>query len=305
MEILDQITDYCNDGWGEDRMFVTGTLCGVVDGATPVKRMNCGGYHSSAEWMVDTFQRYAMKAGDKDFRYICRDFVNETGNREYIAGLSSVDKPCFTAAAVREAGDRIEGALLGDSSIYVELKCADKRSAEGTDKGNTECPDHVKIVSYCDDRAAHFSARTVAVMQDAKERGLDEKEIAEVVSIQKAKNRKMMNHEGGYWVVAYEGDFVDEFTCFSYSISDVERILLCSDGFARLFDMENQQTVSVEDILSSKISLHDAVKILRHAEEQEAFHQYVGQSDGKAGGQNRGQVKVHDDVTAILLKFNN
>ena len=136
-----------------------------------------------------------------------------------------------------------------------------------------------KIIT--DKRISQYSRLTVMARNLAKSSGLDEKEA---VKKQMTKNRKSMNTKDGFWTVAFKGYFFKEFVNVDFKLKDVKSCLIFSDGFARFF---NANRYSIKDILSERVSLEEAVRSLRHYEKH----------------QNLDEVKRHDDVSAILLKF--
>ena len=90
-----------------------------------------------------------------------------------------------------------------------------------------------------------------------------------------------MNQPDGYWTVSYLGKFEEEYSSFQCAEAEVEAILLCSDGFDRMFSLG---LTAPMDLLTQKYSLKKALSELRDME------QSIDQD-----------VKKHDDASAILL----
>lgn len=97
-------------------------------------------------------------------------------------------------------------------------------------------------------------------------------------------NREAMNTENGFWTVSFYGNYKDEFIQRSFDTSKLNRCLIMSDGFERVF---SNGLVSYEDVLSETVSLESALKTLRDWEDSN----------------ESSEVKRHDDATAILVEF--
>ncbi len=263
MKVRYAIVDSCHPGWGEDRIIRGPGLWGVADGATPVDPIPSGGFHSQAERMVASFaEMVARLEVPIDYPAACAKFVNATTDSPWLAGLGEVNSPSFTTAAVTVRDGELEVSVLGDCSAYIEFEYEDLRLITDT-------------------RVEAFSAKTRRAMFSASG---DPQGEAEAVRRQKSLNRRNMNVPGGYWTVAYRGNFEAEFLRARFPLSSLHRVLLCSDGFSRLFDLT---PITPWDVLSGGIELRDAVTLLRWAEDS-------------ATGDAR-QIKRHDDAAAILL----
>lgn len=259
---------FSKDTWGEDRIFADDRHFIVVDGSTPVRSLPCEGYHSNAEWMADAFMRFAARSfadsdddAYADYPSLCAAFLDATRNDPHIAGLSDSDLPCFTTAAVYLEGDRLTACNLSDCSVVLKFRDGSVRR-------------------WCDDRTSAFSAKTLKAKEDAIAKGLDP---APFVAEQKAKNRAAMNTPGGFWTVAYKGDIKKEFTVLSFPREEVSSFLICSDGFARLFEYPGG--ISPADVFTPGFDLEEAFALLRRLE---------------ASASSPSQVKTTDDVSAIL-----
>lgn len=260
-----------NGIWNEDRLLISEKIIGVIDGATPIHKMKYMEYHTLAEWMVDNFEKKfndIVIKGENSYKQICRQFIHEMGEDRFIKSLEDYDKPCFTSATVTILDDKIKCEIIGDSFIYIQNKSG-------------------KLIQLTDKRVDKYSGRTVEVTNKARCNDLD---IETAVEKQKMKNRKMMNVKGGYWVVAFNGYFEDEFIEEYFPINDINRILICTDGFERL--QQEFSLISFEQILNDEISLDTATDLLRDYEN----NNYL-KDDYPC-------VKKSDDSAAILLYFN-
>lgn len=132
-----------------------------------------------------------------------------------------------------------------------------------------------------DNRIKKFSSKTIEVRKRALELG---KDVTKAVKTQMTSNREAMNTENGFWTVSFYGNYKDEFIQRSFDTSKLNRCIIMSDGFERVF---SNGLVSYKDVLSETVSLESALKVLRGWEESSIFS----------------EVKRHDDATAILVEF--
>ena len=98
-----------------------------------------------------------------------------------------------------------------------------------------------------------------------------------------------MNTNNGYWVITYTGNFEHQFFLDNFNVNDISRILICTDGFDRIFNII-PDPIPLKKILTSSISLEEALKHLRA-------------SENKFKNDDLWQAKLHDDVAAILMEF--
>jgi len=259
MSKLETILDFSHGSWGEDRIFAGEKLCFVIDGATPISGAPFGAYHTGAEWMAEELSRY-LAEHDGEIPALCKQFTEQTQCllQEEFRDVHSM--PCAVLSAVRWEKAHIQGYVLGDCAVYVLHNSGE-------------------IACYADRRTATFYKKTLQAKANAAKAGMD---VEEAVRDQRKKNKAAMNQPGGYWTVSYIGDFEREFCTFRIPAEEIQGILLCSDGFDRIFE---RNLFTPEDILRGKISLNAALSKLRAAEK-------VSSAD----------VKVHDDASAILLR---
>ena len=274
MIILEAIIDYPQDSCGEDKIAVSESCCAVIDGATPVKKFAFKGYNSNAEWMADKFSKYIVKNHTlgMDFIDLCKNFIDDTKNEYYLEKEDKDNKltmPSLTTAAVTLNGDKVGVRVMCDSTAYILFK-----------KGY--------IGVYTDRRVDEFSKRTLKAKAIAKEKGID---AAPLLLEQRRKNKERMNADYGYWVVTYIGKFEHEFLSDDFDMEDISRILICTDGFDRIFNAI-PDPIPLMKILRGSISLDEAVKYLRMSED-------------KFKDDDLWQAKLHDDVAAILISFDN
>ena len=264
------VTNAGNGKWNEDRLFIKDNLIGVIDGATPIHNFSYNGYSTIAEWMVDSFTKNITTIPQDayiDYKLICREIIDKLGNESYIKELASYDKPCFTSATVSFARQTLLCQVIGDSYVYVQKKNGD-------------------IICHTDSRVDFYAAKTVNSVIHAK---IEKGDIPSTIEKQKIENRSWMNVKGGYWVVGFEGNFENEFIEVTYGREEVSNIFICTDGFARL--MNEFELIEIADLINRKISLNEAIKLLRYYEER------------NSDKENFPCVKKSDDATAVMISF--
>lgn len=264
MKVIDRILDFPKGDWGEDRLFIRDNAIGVIDGSSPISIVPFGGYHSQAEWLAENLATGLQKESVRFLPYICKSITHPLRNSKDISklNLEKENYPCATFARISKVLNRINGFVLSDCSIIFERE------------------DGILEV-LTDNRIKKFSNKTKEVRKLALERGED---VTKAVKSQMTANRMSMNTNGGFWAVSLYGDYWDEFVHKSYDVSELKRCLIMSDGFERVFV---EGLLSYKDVLSGKVLLSSALKILRDWENN--IHS--------------SEVKRHDDASAILVEF--
>lgn len=260
MTVKECVLDFATGEWGEDRLCAGEELSFVIDGATPISHLPYGAWHSNAEWMAETLKEHLQKGiPGGDFPRCCQDFA-QTWRGQVQRDFPKVqEQPSLTVAAVHKRNGKVRGYVLGDCAIYVQ-----------TETGLVHC--------LSDRRTETFYQRTLAAREKAAAAGAN---VEQAVTAQRIRNKATMNQPGGYWTVACVGDFRREFYRFELNESNVRSILLCTDGFDRLFV---KKMLKPEQVLQGEYPLEKAMRLLREKEK------------------NMSQdVKLHDDAAAILL----
>lgn len=267
---IEYLEDSGNGVWNEDRLLVSDNIIGVIDGATPIHKLQYKNYHTIAEWMVNSFVEKFKCYSNKSvhgYKSICREIINELAEDIYIKSLQEFDKPCFTSATVTINGPKIECEVIGDSYIYVYLR-------DG------------RIVEITDARVELYAQKTVKIANEARKLNGD---VERAIEHQKIENRKMMNAKGGYWVVGFKGPFEKEFVEENFPLADIKKILICTDGFGRI--MKEFALTTISQIFESNISLRKLLEMLREYE------------DKNYGDEQFPCVKKSDDATAVMMSF--
>lgn len=260
-KVLDFVLDYPKGDWGEDRIFLSETSVGVTDGSSPISVVPLFGYNSQAEWLASELSSSIKTNSNLSLPFICKQTTNQLQSIIPLS-LEPKLKPCATFAGVQVIGDTLTTYVLGDCVILLEFK-------DG------------RIVKLTDNRITTFSNLTKQRKLEAERLGID---IKSAVSTQMSENRKMMNKQGGFFVIALDGAYETEFLTKSFLLDDLNSCLIFSDGFDCIF---SNDLIPYSDILTQSISLEQAPSILRSWE----------------GSSKSTEVKKHDDVSAILLSF--
>lgn len=264
MKVIDSILDFPNADWGEDRIFVREDAVGVIDGASPISVVPLGGYHSQAEWLADKLSKDLKAETGTFLPNLCKGITKSLRNSDDFTSvdLAKENFPSATFGGISCYLSRINAFVLSDCTIVFERN------------------DGVLEV-LTDTRIKKFSDKTKELRKLALDRGED---VTKAVKRQMTANRQSMNTVGGFWTVSLYGSYWKEFAHKSFYISELKRCLIMSDGFERVF---SSGLVSFSDVLSGKVSLSSALKILRDWEN----------SNGSL------EVKRHDDASAILVEF--
>ena len=264
MKVIDRILDFPNADWGEDRIFVCENIVGVIDGASPISVVPVGGYHSQTEWLADNLAKELEEWQGTFIPNLCKQITKSLRNSDDLAeiDLAKENFPCAAFGGISCYLNRINAFVLSDCTIVFERN------------------DGILEV-LTDNRIKKFSSKTIEVHKRALELG---KDVTKAVKTQMTANREAMNTENGFWTVSFYGNYKDEFIQRSFDTSKLNRCLIMSDGFERVF---SNGLVSYKDVLSETVSLESALKTLRDWEDSN----------------ESSEVKRHDDATAILVEF--
>lgn len=257
-----------NGVWCEDKCLLTNLCVGVLDGATPIDRYPVLQYPTQAAWFTDAFAKklYRMEdTGNTSMRQRCKAITKELQS-ELDVWMEPYNRPCATAVLLSKEGAEISLLTIGDCHAYVLHQSGE-------------------IQHISDDRAAEYSGQTLIAANQAQG---DPQRFAQSVRDQKIENRKQLNREGGFYAVALDEAYEQGFMENRFQEEDISQILLCSDGFARMF--LEYALITPRAFFDSGISLPAAMAQLRAYEEDNA-------------ADHSRCVKRADDAAAVLLHF--
>lgn len=263
--IKEKISLSGNGVYNEDGYFISPSLCCVMDGATSIKNIPHNSYASLAEWFVHSIIDYFEKNYKNDF------FVCLKNALRYISKDDSLDNvdhelfPSVTIASVELIKNNINIYVLGDCHIIIKLSNG-----------------YIKHIT--DIRVDKYSKLTFDKYKNAK---LYNKNHNQEMYQQMIENKHMMNKKNGYWTVTLDGNFFEEFIKLNFKVNEVESILICSDGFFRIYKEFN--LLNYRDFFLKQYSLHELSIKIREYEKN--FYDK----------DNFPCIKRHDDLTAINI----
>ncbi|KDM92911.1 protein phosphatase 2C domain-containing protein [Photobacterium galatheae] len=252
MKVEDFQCDNVQNGTMLDRVGIGTNCMWVIDGASEVVKSD---EDSKATWLIDTLNSELQHHSPGGIKQTLSDRMNYILSKYSLAQeLSSRPKenqPCFTLAMLKKYGEKLEVGVIADASVILLMSDGE-----------------IKVIT--DKRINPFSDRTLSFRDKTKQKE------------QMIENRRFMNQQGGYWVGTSGLDWVPETKVSVFSVQDVEKVLLCSDGFTRVFQ---NGLVSYRSVLSGSVDIGEALELLR---EREKIHPLK-------------EVKQHDDASAILI----
>lgn len=207
-------------------------------------------------------------------------FSEQLHNNSLINGLDKLLKQTSQSLANKYSQTKLIGELASAQQPCFTLALA--QQIENIVELAVIADAHIAILTtdnkvhlLTDNRIDQFSAKTK--LQPS----------AEAKKEQLIVNRESMNKAGGYWAATVGDKWLAEVKTLRLPKEKVNSILLCSDGFARVVQFG---LLSWQEVLSEKTSLNAAYTLLREYEVS-------------AGAKNN-EVKLHDDVSALLLSVN-
>jgi uncharacterized protein YoaH (UPF0181 family) len=193
-------------GKGQDVVRVGTGFIGVADGATPL--------HGEPGSQVRRFASSALgaldAAGAVSARRAFKAAINATRQASHTTGRASC-----TVALARTVTAGIEVDVLGDCLAIV---------------GTRNEP-----VILRDDRLPRVDDVTIRRMQRSMAAGMSPQEARELVGPDLMRNRATMNQAGTYWSYADDSNAGRHVLVRTLPADSVRTILLCTDGFHRLW----------------------------------------------------------------------
>ncbi|WP_127848313.1 protein phosphatase 2C domain-containing protein [Lacticaseibacillus hulanensis] len=259
----------------EDFVYTTDSYGFVIDGASNLTSRVYKAGNSDAQLFSHTVGQYLKKANWQEYSIqqllsmAVADF-----NAQYPSTLIDKERlPSATFSAFRVHEDRIELTWLGDSPIIVL-------------SNNNEYEVHRDPTIEQNDKKAISNLAELISEQKPIEEALED-----IQPILKA-NRLLKNstEKGGYWILDPTGVGINHLHQESIPLADVIAILICSDGFYRVFDtfryrLQIPQATNVHEWLTS------SMKDLRAMENKERSMN------------NYPRFKVSDDASALINYF--
>src|SRR6185437_8488701 len=133
--------------------------------------------------------------------------------------------PFASFALIREFDDRIELVNLGDCRILWKKRSSDE------------------VQSFGSSRVTELDAGVVREIKRLHSEGItDNADIWKAIAPIIQTNRNSKNRPGGYWILDLTGEGLDHLQTMQIGPSDVDKVLLCTDGYYRLVDTYAKRT---------------------------------------------------------------
>ncbi len=251
----------------EDVCGSTQTRFWVLDGATPVVFPPRYSAESDARYIVDLFSRELQQQGDAPLTNVQLLKTCATKIRGQTCLPSDVlphEQPSFALAMVHVRHMDIEVTVLGDCFVIVK-ECRAYRV-------------------YTDERVKVAGDETQKLIKYLNASDLPVPVAEGMLRDQLTRNRQLMNRPGGYYVGTFDGDGFDYAKTHLEKRTGVDGLLLCSDGFHKVFDLGLMDPMEID---CKSLDLAQKISLLRSRE--------------ATGGKTFG--KQSDDATALCLTF--
>lgn len=268
-EVINQINSSGNGKWSEDDFIIMPNLVVVMDGATSIKNRSFEGYQTFARWFVCEFKKTFLLRYESECHIpsLVKQCVNILKRDYPLLDIPFYEKPTFTFSAIQIVDDTLKCFTIGDCNVYILLK-------------------NGSLINVYDKRVDKFSHKTLLKLQYAIRNNLDVESHVRETRIANLKSRNMPN---GFWVVAYDGNYENEFVERGFNVNEIDSFLICSDGFNRVF--KEFSILTPIEILERQINIAQALEVMRKYEEMNN-----SASDYPC-------VKKSDDATAVLASF--
>jgi len=200
-----------------------------------------------------------------DLTTVLRDAISTTSRQ---LGLTPGDGPSSTVVLLRESGQWLELAVLGDSTALIGLR-----------DGRTE--------RLTDDRMSAVAARLRTGYRDRLRNGsgYDATHKEQLRQIQRAE-RAARNTDDGYWIAEADAGAADHAIIRRYPRHQVAWCVLATDGAQRGFDHHGLDWASLADATEDELRRRLA-----------DLHQWEAEAD--PDGVHLPRAKRHDDKTVV------
>lgn len=259
----------------EDDLYFHQKAAFVVDGATGLGNPLIQGWDSDAVWFVRTFKAAFGKYIDKgesisDALY--RASEETCGEFHGILADANIGKhqvPSAVLALASVHNDTLTLNRMGDCEIHCLLK-----------DGN--------IWSFPPSPLEALDQHSINLLHKELMAGKTYAEARNAIKSTLIKHRSKMNTPAGYSALSTNLDCLRYIETKEIPVTNVSKILLCSDGFSSAFN--NYKLCSINDLLlSENLSLRHITEQLREVERNDS------------GLLKYPRLKPQDDCTAMLI----
>lgn len=215
-------TTHTYKAYNEDVFYADETLAFVIDGASGLTNINISDRQNDVAWYVATLKTNILKYQHSNHLIDCIKFALQATNQVYQAfpGYSLLeDAPSAVIACVRVKDDILEYYVLGDCECILYKK-------------------DQTFLTLCDQRVDRFDQKAIAYGKKVQEEHhIDFSKTRSFYKPLLIEHRKMKNKKDGYFVLSDYEDAVYEAIHGFIKKSDVQSIVLMSDGFSQLLHL--------------------------------------------------------------------
>jgi hypothetical protein len=216
---LEVVTD--GAGVNEDLAGADPPFYWVLDGSTPLFGHAVKGSRSDAEWLVLTIDAWLRRnladRPDLDLKRMIGSLARVLGREYKKEGVPvGPEGPSAALALVRLRPGHVDYAVLGDVTVVI-------RSQR-----------RVEVVR--DERVTEFDREAVGILEREFEEGATYEDAHRVLQETLRSNRRFMNAQPGYWILANRASAARHAVAGSKAIDSGAEVLVMSDGFTRVVD---------------------------------------------------------------------
>ncbi|MEG1132710.1 MAG: hypothetical protein RSD77_10370 [Romboutsia sp.] len=227
MRICDTLCCQGSAKYNEDVIGINTFGAWVLDGATGLNNKNLVSNKSDANWYVNWWNAYLHKNIDKEItlKEIMNDGIKLI-SEEYYANtdkdkIEKLDTPSSSIAAVKFYSDKIEYFLLGDCTLHFKIG----------DKINI-----IKDRSLCYlDKLVYDEMESLPNLDQLSYEKIKNAVMKTIIS-----NRLKKNTNGGYWILDFDKEAINNSLNGFIAIKDNIKLMLTSDGFSCISDRYNE-----------------------------------------------------------------
>jgi serine/threonine protein phosphatase PrpC len=265
-------TVHNDDCWGS-----VATAVWILDGATGLsKKRLLPSASTDAQWFVRAVDIELRNADwSEPTETLLRSALQRVNGRfrnEARGTLEQALWPFASFALIRALNDHIEFVNLGDCRILWKRR------------------DFGGVKSFGSSRVTELDSNVVNEIKRLHRGGTINNEVVwEIISPIIQANRDLKNRPGGYWILDIAGDGLGHLQKMELDPSDIDKVLLCTDGYYRLVDTYLTRTVDslLED--SMGLGIAGTIRSIREIE----------RADDRCLSFPR--IKSSDDATGVLV----
>jgi serine/threonine protein phosphatase PrpC len=265
-----------DDCWGS-----VSTAVWILDGATALSKERLfPAAPSDAQWFVSAVDSELRNADwSRATRPLLQATMRRVHRRFHLEAVGRIEQvslwPVASFALIRACSDGLEFVNLGDCHILWRSR------SDGS------------VSSFGSSRLTELDVSVVREVKRLHREGYANHEIVrKAVLPMIATNRKLKNSPEGYWILDVAGEGLLHVQTTAVDAADVERVLLCTDGYYRFVDTYHKRTD--QSLLSDSVNMGISA-IIREIREIERRDEHCLEFP---------RIKPSDDATAVLAFAN-